>query len=125
MSLVEHAKTELTKCGQFEEDPAFSQSIVAAVAAFSSYGHSGGSAGVAIHMLHDLLQFKVLSPLTDDSDEWCDVAKYASGKLLWQNRRRGDAFSHDGGKTYYTLEERDAVGGMDFTPFHDSKRIGE
>lgn len=125
MSLVEHATVELIKLGEFDEDPAFAQSIVAAVAAFASYGHSGGSAGIAIHMLHDLLQYKNLSPLTDDPDEWCDVAEYAPEQPLWQNRRRSDAFSYDGGKTYYTLEERDAVGGMDLTPFHDTKRTHE
>ena len=43
MTLVEHAKRELELLGQTAEDPAYAASIVAAVAAFSSYGHSGGS----------------------------------------------------------------------------------
>ena len=47
-SLVEHAKRELELCGQTAEDPAYAASIVAAVEAFASYGHSGGSASVAI-----------------------------------------------------------------------------
>ncbi|MEU0078553.1 hypothetical protein ABZY58_11705 [Micromonospora tulbaghiae] len=106
MSLVEHAKRELELCGQFEEDPAYAQSIVAAVAAFASYGHSGGSAGVAIHQMTTLLQFGSLSPLTDSPDEWFDVSEM-SGTPMWQNRRNSEAFSTDGGKTYYLLSERD------------------
>lgn len=105
MSLVEHAKTELTRLGEFDSDPAYAQSIVASVAAFASYGHSGGSAGIAIHVLHDLLQFKNLTPLTDDPEEWFDVSQM-SGYELWQNRRNSSAFSKDGGRTYYLLEDR-------------------
>lgn len=107
MSLVEHARRELELSGQFAEDPAYAQSIVAAVAAFASYGHSGGSAGVGIHQLTTLLQFGNLSPLTDDPDEWHNVSKM-SGSEMWQNRRNSEAFSTDGGKTYYLLSERDA-----------------
>jgi hypothetical protein len=119
VSLVEHAIYELTALGQFEEDPAFSQSLVAAIAAFASYGHSGGSAFAAIEMLHELLQFHALTPLTDNPEEWVDVTEM-SGSPMWQNRRQSDAFSYDGGKTYYTLDERDRLGDMELTPFHDS-----
>ncbi|WBB94210.1 hypothetical protein [Verrucosispora sp. WMMC514] len=104
MSLVDHARLELTRCGQFAEDPAYAQSIIAAVAAFASYGHSGGSAGMAIQQLITLLQFGNLSPLTDDPDEWHNVTDMA-GEEMWQNRRNSGAFSTDGGKTYYLLDE--------------------
>ncbi|MER7331677.1 MULTISPECIES: hypothetical protein [unclassified Micromonospora] len=104
MSLVEHAKRELELCGQFAEDPAYAQSLVAAVAAFASYGHSGGSAGIAIHQLTTLLQYGNLAPLTDAPDEWMHVTDADGG--LWQNRRNSEAFSTDGGKTYYLLSER-------------------
>ncbi|MEU3452153.1 hypothetical protein ABZ671_00720 [Micromonospora sp. NPDC006766] len=116
MSLVEHARRELELCGQFAEDPAYAQSIIAAVAAFASYGHSGGSAGIAIHQLTTLLQHGNLSPLTDDPDEWHDVSEM-SGHALWQNRRNSEAFSTDGGKTFYLLSERDG----DNRPVHTSR----
>ncbi|PZG12961.1 hypothetical protein C1I95_24780 [Micromonospora craterilacus] len=116
MSLVEHARRELTQCGQYAEDPAYAQSIIAAVAAFASYGHSGGSAGIAIHQLTTLLQLGNLSPLTDDPDEWHNVTDKA-GEELWQNRRNSEAFSTDGGKTYYLLSERDG----DNRPMHTSE----
>lgn len=109
MSLVAHAKSELRAAGVFEEDPEFAQSIVNAVAGFASYGHSGGSAGVGIMMVHDLLQFKPLGPLTNRPDEWMDVAEsYGNQEAVWQSRRQSSCFSNDGGVTYYNIDEKQA-----------------
>lgn len=104
-NLVEHARRELELCGQYAEDPAYAQSIIAAVAAFASYGHSGGSAEIAIDQLHTLLQRRVLSPITSDPVEWVDHSEI-SGSPLWQNRRDSAAFSTDGGKTWYFIDGR-------------------
>jgi hypothetical protein len=60
VSLTEHARRELELCGQYAEDPEYSESIISAVEAFASYGHSGGSAMVAREQLHALLGFKTL-----------------------------------------------------------------
>jgi len=112
MSLVEHAKNELTLCGQFEEDPAYAAALVASVAAFASYGHSGGSAGVAIHQLHQLLQFLPLSPLTNDPAEWQEVGVQSgtgpdAGMPLYQSRRSSSCFTTDATfATYYDLDGR-------------------
>ncbi|MEV6897486.1 hypothetical protein [Amycolatopsis sp. NPDC051372] len=97
-NLVEHARTELELLG---EDPVYSASLVATVAAFASFGHSGGSAACAREQLHALLAFEPLTPLTDDPDEWCDVAEYGPGTPLWQNRRNPAAFSNDACKHYW------------------------
>jgi len=78
--------------------------LVAAIAVFASYRHSGGSAGIAIHQLYDLLQFKTLSPLTNDPDEWFNTAEM-SGHDLWQSTRDPACFSNDGGKTYYDVSD--------------------
>lgn len=96
-NLVEHARRELALVGNDED---FDKAIIGAVRAFASYGHSGGSAEVGIHILNDLLQFRALSPLTDDPTEWnrCEVD-------CWQSTRQNDAFSKDGGKTYYLLSD--------------------
>ena len=106
-TLVEHARRELSLIGQTEEDPEFTKSIIKAVEGFTSYGHSGGSAPIGIGMLTELLQFKNLSPLTDNPDEWMqhgeDVWPEPGG--IWQNKRNSEAFSKDGGKTYYLLSE--------------------
>lgn len=105
MSLVEHAKRELDLCGQAAEDPGYAASLVAAVAAFASYGHSGGSATVAINQLTTLLHFGALSPLTSDPEEWIDRSDMSSTPL-WQSRRNPAVFSEDGGKTHYLLDEQ-------------------
>lgn len=103
MNLVEHARRELELCGQYAEDPEYSESIISAVEAFASYGHSGGSASVAREQLHALLGFKTLSPLTCDPAEWVDRSDI-SGTPMWQNARDPAVFSTDGGKTWYSLD---------------------
>jgi len=108
MSLVEHAIRELELSGQTAEDPAYSATLVAAIAAFASYGHSGGSAGIAIQQLHQLLQQRALSPLTSDPEEWVDHGE-SSNSPLWQNKRDSAAFSKDGGKTWYYVDERSTL----------------
>lgn len=104
MSLTEHARRELELCGQHAEDPEYSESIIRAVEAFASYGHSGGSASVAREQLHALLGYKTLSPLTSDPAGWEDRSEI-SGTPLWQNRRDPSVFSTDGGKTWYSVGE--------------------
>ena len=119
MSLVEHAKRELALAGN---DEAFNNSIIKAIEGFTSYGHSGGSASVAIPMLNDLLQFKNLTPLTDDPEEWQQHSKemWDGEKGVWQSRRNSEAFSNDGGKTYYLLSEVKDTNNPERT--HESKK---
>jgi hypothetical protein len=105
MSLVEHAHRELELCGQTAEDPGYAASLVAAIAAFASYGHSGGSASVAIQQLNLLLQRRTLSPLTSNPDEWEDRSEISSSPL-WQNRRDPAAFSRNGGAAWYYVDDR-------------------
>jgi hypothetical protein len=109
MGFVEHAQRELDLSGQTEESPGYSASIVAAVAAFASYGHSGGSASVAIQQLHTLLRFRTLSPLTSDPDEWEDCSEI-SGSPLWQNKRDSAAMSTDAGRSWYYVDGRKSPG---------------
>lgn len=113
-NLVEHARTELTRIG---EEPETIEGYLKVIQAFADMGHSGGSASVAVPVINELLQFKNLSPLTDDPDEWFNVSDMA-GYESWQNRRNPEAFSNDGGKTYYLLSE----GGSDAhrEPLHES-----
>lgn len=102
MSLREHAEAELRRAGWLDGDGAQSgQAILDAVEAFARGGWSGGSAPYGIHIVNDLLNFRPLGPLTDDPDEWMHIAEAQAGQRdLWQSRRRADAFSNDGGRTY-------------------------
>lgn len=104
---ITHAKRELALAGN-EED--FNDCVLAAIRAFAKYGHSGSSAGVGTHILKDLLEFKNLTPLTDDPSEWMQVNPSDDEVVVWQSTRNSDAFSEDGGKSYYLVSEGGRMG---------------
>ncbi len=116
MSLVEHAQRELDRIG---EDLDTAAGIISVVQAFADCRHSGGSAPYAIAYLERLLRFEPLSPITNDPAEWVDRTEM-SGYPLWQNERDSRAMSHDGGLTYWLVNEADAAGGSDAAPLHTS-----
>jgi hypothetical protein len=101
-NLLAHAEREMRRA-HVEDD--VQPSLLQAIAAFRSYGHSGGSSSVCIPLLNDLLNFRSLTPLTDDPDEWIDHTEFCAGDPTFQNNRNSEAFSKDGGKTYYVLSE--------------------
>lgn len=103
-NLVTHARRELVLIG---EDPETIDGLLKVIQAFADMGHSGGSASIAIPMINALLQFKNLSPLTDDPGEWVHHTAEQWGEPggVWQNKRNGEAFSNDGGYNYYLLSE--------------------
>jgi hypothetical protein len=108
-NLTDHARRELALVEQGPDgDRAFADSLLRAVEGFDSYGgHSGGSAAVAIDWLTRLLRFENIAPLTNDPDEWIHhgAGVWGSAPGVWQNKRCSEAFSHDGGKTYWLLSE--------------------
>ena len=102
-NLVTHARRELELIG---EEPETIEWYLRVVKEFASYGHSGVSSSVAIPTLQELLSFKNLSPLTINPDEWMFISEdLLSNCGIWQNVRNGEAFSNDGGMTYYLLSE--------------------
>ena len=102
--LYRHAKHELELVGN---DADFNDRILDMVKAFIQMRHSGSSAAYTILMIKKLLSFRNLTGLTDDPEEWQfhreNMAPGTEG--FWQNKRNGEAFSMDGGKTYYLLSE--------------------
>lgn len=103
-NLVEHARRELELIG---EEPEVIEGLLRVIQAFADMGHSGGSASVAIPMINKLLQFQPLTALTSSSEEWNEICREMSGgEELWQNRRDSRAFSNDGGKTYYLVDDK-------------------
>lgn len=119
-NLVNHARRELEIIG---EEEWIVDSIVSMVKIFASMGHSGGSAEVARDILCRLLAYEPLTELTDDPDEWEQhpPERWDGTNPIWQNRRDSKAFSHDGGKTYWLLHEREYASSLDTTPLHHSK----
>lgn len=120
-NLVLHACRELRLIG---EDPETVAALCRVVRAFADIRPSGSQAAHYTQYLTELLAFKPLTDLTDDPGEWID--RYAEGMTtspLWQSVRNTEAFSHDGGKTYYLLSEQEAAGDIATTPLHHSKHI--
>lgn len=115
-AFVTHARRELTLIG---EEPEFIDWYIRVIEEFHSLGHSGGSMFATLPVLIKLLKFQSLSELTDDPNEWFyhDLGEGS----CWQNKRDGEAFSNDGGKTYYLLRE----GGNDSNrePLHESRKV--
>lgn len=86
MSLIEHAKSELTAIGMgdnaTEINALMRDSILDLVETFAKQGHSGTSAQYCIQTLTKLLAFEPLTRLTGEDAEWIEVADD-----LWQNNR--------------------------------------
>ena len=102
-NLVKHARKELELVGEEERTV---EGYLRVIQEFADMGHSGGSASVAIPVINRLLQFKNLKPLTNNPEEWDDRSTESGGVPLWQNNRNSEAFSDNGGKSYYLLSER-------------------
>jgi len=106
-NLVKHARAELTRAGWLESpSDKMGEALLAAVRGFARGGWSGGSVGAGMGILQDLLAYKPLTPLTTDPDEWEYIAEDVAGEPhVWQSKRRSDAFSNDGGLSYYLLDD--------------------
>lgn len=111
MGLVDHARNELERAGLFDSDSdyngALGNSILDVVETFAKHGHSGASAGISIQILNKLLNWEPLTPLTTDPKEWIDRREMTGcgNEMGWQNSRKPDVFSDDGGKTGYQIKE--------------------
>lgn len=104
------AENELHRAGLFDKDSDYDgmlgDSVLGLVSHFAAQGHSGFSARYASHLFGQLVERRPLTPLTDDSDEWMEISEEMMGRPgCWQSRRMPSAFSTDGGKTYYDVNE--------------------
>lgn len=111
-NLAEHAKKELDRVGLFDKNSDYEgmlgQSALALIEKFASQGHSGLSAELTIDLFHRLAQYKPLTALTCDPDEWADISTYSpSSPGVLQNKRQSSMFSTDGGKSWYDVTAKD------------------
>lgn len=110
--LLDHAIREMKFAGLYDKDSDYNGALAPAVerlvAAHANENHSGGSHGAVLRIFNKVVNFKPLSPLTADPAEWVEV-----GKMLWWSKRQSSAFSVDGGKTWYDIDE-------DGRPTHES-----
>lgn len=58
---------------------------------------------LALKTFWDLAHERPLTGLTNTPEEWQDISHQA-GRSLWRNIRDKDAFSEDGGHTFYRIE---------------------
>jgi len=111
-NLLQHARREMERAGLEPTDDimqaAINKNVMDMLQVFSAEEHSGFSAAYTLNLFSLLADFKPLTPLTNDPAEWRDVSTEWGGPC-WQNVRDGTAFSEDGGKTYYTLDDTEKV----------------
>lgn len=103
-NILSHAMDELDRIGMTEDsDDEMNRSmrkhILHMMQEFANEGHSGFSAQYAIGILTRLLDFKPLSPLTGEDDEWRDVRDYGP-ESHYQNKRRSSVFKDANGDVY-------------------------
>lgn len=101
-NLVSHARFELEKAGLFDKEKDFyggmtGKSVIELIELFAKQGHSGMSAPIVISLFKELANFKPISPITGDDDEWNEV-----GDEMFQNKRLSSVLK-DGkdGRPYY------------------------
>lgn len=108
-NLIEHAKREMAIAGVDKDiyGDMTSKAVLELLEVFNKQGHSGFSAGLVSSLFYELAQFKNLAPLTDNPEEWYyhEADKWNGETGIWQNKRCGEAFSEDEGKTYYLTSE--------------------
>jgi hypothetical protein len=97
-NLVSYAESELDRIGLTTEDEhngMMRKHILHMVKEFSEEGHSGFSGQYALNILTKLLDFKPLTPLTGEDDEWT-LASIG----YWQNKRCSSVFKDLDGSCY-------------------------
>lgn len=126
--MKEWARRELERIPQDEEgmQGSINEGILEVVEVFVEQGHSGFSASYALSVLRRLLNWKPLTPLTGEDDEWC---KPLDEDGTQQNKRcssvfrknhdnctaydiDGKIFSRDGGETWFSC--RDSLVSVNF-----------
>lgn len=104
-TLIDHARNELNLLGESERNIS---AYIDVLQALSDINQLGISPEEAMSTVTKLLYFKNVTPLTANPDEWVEVGKNTGmPNNLWQSKRDPEAFSMDGGRTYYILSERD------------------
>lgn len=102
--LTAHAYRELFRT---EPDSRVIDWYARIVKEFADYPGNSGTVSERLDTLVLLLQHKPLAPLTDDPEEWEHHTgePYGYDAAVWQSKRDKEAFSHDGGKSYYLISE--------------------
>ena len=111
-------RIEMTEDSPDEMTKSMRKHILHMMQEFANEGHSGFSASYAISILTKLMDFKPLSPLTGEDDEWVKH-DYGVNDVTYQNKRCSSVFKDGDGECYdidgkvfwewYRNEEGEAV----------------
>ena len=107
--LVEHAEYEMRKAGLYDGDADYGgmipEAVMALVKTHAEQGHSGGSHYLVLEIFNQVANYKTLTPLSSDPDEWFKHDYQVAGENCWQSKRQPSVFSQDGGQTWYDLDD--------------------
>lgn len=109
MSLVKHAEREMKLAGLYDKDADYGgmipEAVMKLVQAHASEGHSGFSSSLTLEVFNRVINFKTLTPLNSNPSTWIHVGNDPDGTPVYQSNRQSTAFSQDGGKTWYDLDD--------------------
>jgi hypothetical protein len=109
-----------------EMQKAINKDILDMVKVFCTQGHSGTSASYTLGMIKRLLDWKPITPLTGDDDEWSEVHEWNKRDNSQQNKRcsavfrknfdnstahyiYGRVYSDNGGHSWFTGNHKNGV----------------
>ncbi len=101
MEFLDFCKEEIKRAGLFSKDEDFyggmtGKALMELCEVFSKQDHSGMSAGLVASLFKRLTEWKPISPLTGDEDEWMEITDD-----LYQNKRCHSVFKEGkAGKAY-------------------------
>lgn len=105
-NLEKHAEREMRRAGLYDADSDYGgmipEAVMKLVRVHAAEGHSGGSHNLVMQIFNRVANFKTLTPITNSPDEWHEV-----GTDIWQNTRDSSFFSTDGGKTGYSIDDKE------------------
>ena len=104
MGLIEFSKRELDLIGLTEDSEDemnidMRKHIMHMMEEFCDEGHSGFSAMYAVGILHKLMRYVPLTPLTGEDDEWVKH-DYGVNDVTYQNKRKSSVFKDGNGEVY-------------------------
>ncbi len=104
-NLLDFAKSELEFAGYFDGDvmnEAMAEDVLKLIEVFSEQGHSGFSASWTLSLFKELANFKPITPLSGEDNEWfecsdgCFQNKRYSGLFKQADRFNGQAYDING-----------------------------
>lgn len=108
-NLEKHAEYEMRRAGWYDSDADYGgmipEAVMALIKAHAKEGHSGGSHFLTLELFSKLVNFKTLTPITSNPEEWFKHDYEIAGANCWQNKRQSTTFSEDGGQTWYDLDD--------------------